>query len=347
MEEEANLVRLADVGEFALIARLTKELASRSDIALGVGDDAAALDLGAGQLLLATCDCQVEGRHFLTRVATPHEIGHKALAVNLSDIAAMGGEPLWILVSLIAPPELDVAVVDGIYEGMRALSERYNVAIVGGNVSSTNGPLIVDITALGRVARERMITRAGAKPGDLLLVTGSLGAGLAALRAFTTTAGIKPSPQALARVRARMTTPEPRVREGLALGATGAVTAMLDISDGLAGDLGHICDRSHVGALVDIAALPVDDATRSIALALGEDSDDLALYGGDDYELLFTTRPEDVGEMTELLRDLGTAVTVIGEITPFEDGLRVRQQDGSIHPLPPRGWDHLASRDAK
>jgi thiamine-monophosphate kinase len=338
-------VRLEDIGEFALIARLTKGLDSRPDVALGVGDDAAALDLGADQLLLATCDTQVAGRHFLTDVASPYEIGYKALAVNLSDIAAMGGEPLWALVSLIAPPELEAPVIDGLYEGLRALAARYNVAIVGGNVSSTSGPLTIDITALGRVARDRMLTRAGARPGDALLVTGSLGAGRVGLRAFTSS-GAQPPPEALARVRARMVTPEPRVREGMALAATGAVTAMLDISDGLAGDLGHICERSHVGALVDAAALPVDDATRAVALALGEDAGALALAGGDDYELLFTTLPKDVARVTEAALVAGSSVTVIGAITSPEEGLRVRSVDGAIRPLAARGWDHLARGDA-
>jgi thiamine-monophosphate kinase len=340
-EEEASHVRLAEIGEFALIARLTKGLESRPDVVLGVGDDAAALDLGADQLLLATCDTQVEGRHFLMRVATAREIGHKALAVNLSDIAAMGGEPLWALVSMIAPPDLDVSVVDGIYEGMRALAARYRVAIVGGNVSSTSGPLTLDITLLGRVPQDRILTRAGARPGDRLLVTGSLGAGRVGLRAVTSS-GIEPPPDTLARVRAHMVTPEPRVREGMALAATGGVTAMLDISDGLAGDLGHICERSNVGALVDAAALPVDEATRAVALALGDDPVALALSGGDDYELLFTARPEDVQRVTEAAGAMGTPVTVIGEITAAEAGLRVRQLDGSIHALTPRGWDHLA-----
>ena len=335
-------MRLANIGEFALIARLTKGLESRPDVALGVGDDAAALDLGADQLLLATCDTQVAGRHFLTRVASPYEIGHKALAVNLSDIAAMGGEPLWALVSLVAPPDLDVSVVDGLYEGLQALAARYNVAIVGGNVSSTTGPLTIDITALGRVARDRMLTRAGARPGDALLVTGSLGAGRVALRAFTSSSGAQPPTDALAWLRARMVTPEPRVREGMALAATGAVTAMLDISDGLAGDLGHICERSHVGALVDAAALPVDNATRGVALALGEDAGALALAGGDDYELLFTARPEDVARVRAAALAAGSPATVIGAITPPEEGLRVRAPDGAIRPLAARGWDHLA-----
>ncbi len=340
VEDKARRMRLADVGEFSLIARLTADLQSRPDVALGVGDDAAALDLGADHLLLATCDSQVEGRHFLSHVAMPREIGYKALAVNLSDIAAMGGEPLWALVSLIAAPELDVSVIDGIYEGMRELAARYQVAIVGGNVSSTSGPLTLDITVLGRVTRERMVTRAGARPGDRLLVTGSLGAGRVGLLAFTTP-DVEPPANALAQVRARMVTPEPRVREGLALSATRSVTAMLDISDGLAGDLNHICERSHVGALVNAAALPVDDATSAVARALGEDPVALALSGGDDYELLFTARPEDVTRVMEAVRMIGTPVTDIGEITTFEEGLRARRLDGVIQSLEPRGWDHL------
>lgn len=338
-------MRLADVGEFALIARLTAGLSSRPDVALGAGDDAAALDLGADQLLLATCDAQVEGRHFLPNIATPYEIGYKALAVNLSDIAAMGGEPLWALVSLIASPEMDVATVEGVYDGLRALADRYHVAIVGGNISSTTGPLTIDITALGRAARGRMITRAGARPGDHLLVTGSLGAGLAGLRAFTAASPLDVPPEALARVRSRMVMPEPRIREGLALAESHVVTAMMDLSDGLAGDLAHICERSHVGALVSADALPVDGATRAVANALGVDVTTLALFGGDDYELLFTTPPADTARALAALATAGASATIIGEITPSETGMRVRDSDGVTSPLAARGWDHL-SRDA-
>ena len=339
-------MRLEDLGEFPLIARLTAGLESRADVALGPGDDAAALDLGADRLLLATCDAQVEGIHFLPSVASPEEIGHKALAVNLSDIAAMGGEPLWALVSLIAPPTLDVTALDGMYAGMRALARRYHVTLVGGNVASTPGPLTLDITLLGRVARERMLTRAGALPGDRLLVTGRLGAAVAALLAFTAAPERAELPaDALSEARRAMVTPEPRVRGGMALAATGQVGAMLDISDGLSGDLGHICERSGVGALVELAALPVDAATRALAHALGREPLRLALSGGDDYELLFTVRPDGVAATLEALRTIGTAVTVIGEITSPEQGLRVREPNGDVRPLDAHGWDHLRPRD--
>ncbi|HEX8997397.1 MAG TPA: thiamine-phosphate kinase [Ktedonobacterales bacterium] len=338
-------MRLEYLGEFPLIARLTAGLETRTDVALGVGDDAAALDLGADQLLLATCDAQVEGTHFLPSVATPEEIGYKALAVNLSDIAAMGGEPLWALVSLIAPPALDVAVVDGVYTGLRALARRFNVALVGGNVASTPGPLILDITALGRVPRERMLTRAGARPGDQLLVTGRLGAAVAALLAYTAAPeGADLPAEALSEARHAMVTPEPRVREGMALAASGQVTAMLDVSDGLSGDLSHICERSGVGAIVDLAALPVDASTRALAQALGRDPQRLALSSGDDYELLFAVRPEGVAVALDAVRAVGGVATVIGEITPAEQGLRVREPDGALAPLEARGWDHLRQR---
>lgn len=341
-------MRLKDLGEFPLIARLTAGLESRADVVLGVGDDAAALDLGldlgAGQLLLATCDAQVEGIHFLPSVATPEEIGHGALAVNLSDIAAMGGEPLWALVSLLAPPDLDVAVLDGVYTGMRALARQFNVALVGGNVSSTPGPFTLDITALGRVARERMLTRAGARPGDRLLVTGRLGAAVTALLAYTTAdhaALPAEAAAALGEARRAMVTPQPRVREGQALAATGQVTAMLDISDGLAGDLGHLCQRSGVGAVVELAALPVDVATRTLAQALGRDPLRIALTSGGDYELLFTARPDGVAQALEAVRAVGGVATVIGEITDAASGLRVREQSGKQLALKAQGWDHL------
>src|SRR5258706_8963231 len=167
-------VQVSDLGEFGLIERLAAHLPSRPDVILSTGDDAALVDLGAAALLVATVDALVDGRHFLRAVATPEEIGHKALAVNLSDIAAMGAEPLWALVSLLVPPATDVALLDGIYAGMTALAESFAVAIVGGNVASTSGPLTLDVTLLGRVQRHQAILRSGARQGDVLCVTGSL-----------------------------------------------------------------------------------------------------------------------------------------------------------------------------
>jgi thiamine-monophosphate kinase len=336
-------VRTSELGEFGLIRRLTEGLESRPDVLLAAGDDAALLDIGTDGLLVATVDAQVEGRHFLRSVATPQEIGYKALAVNLSDIASMGAEPLWALVSLVTPPTLDVSVLDGIYAGMRALARRYGVAIVGGNVAATEGPLTLDVTVLGRVGRGRALVRSGGKPGDSVLITGALGAAAAGVLVATQPA---PADSPLARemvdvVRASMVTPTPRVEAGRALAATGVVTAMLDASDGLAADVGHLCAASGVGVTLKAEAIPVSAAAEAVARAYGREPLALALTGGEDYELLFTVRPDGIQEALAAVAAQGTKAHVIGQLTDVGHGMRLQQADGSLHPLEPRGWDHL------
>lgn len=331
--------------EFSLIARLTHNLETRLDVVLGVGDDAALLDVGPDKLLVATCDAQVEGRHFLSSVATAREIGHKTLAVNASDIAAMGAEPLWALVSLLLPPGVAADRLDGMYEGMRALGRRIGVSIVGGNVSGTDGPLTLDMTLLGRVERGRAYTRSGGRPGDRLVVTGTLGAAAAGLLAFVTTREATPhaqvAPDLLERARVALAAPLPRVAEGRALGATGSVGAMLDVSDGLTADLAHLCAASGVGAIVEAEALPVDVAARAIATAYGRDPLDLALYGGEAYELLFSVPPARLDAALDAVRSVGGGASVIGTLTEAHEGMRLRLADGTSRPLAPSGWDHL------
>ena len=336
---------LSALGEFALIARLTRDLETRPDVVLSAGDDAALLDPGASSdtLLVATCDAQVEGRHFLRDIATPEEIGHKALAVNLSDIAAMGAEPLWALVSLMLPPELDVDVLDGVYAGMRALARRYDVAIVGGNVAATAGPLTLDVTLLGRVARNYALTRGGGRPGDALLVTGALGAAAAGLLAFVppAMASARVSPDILALVRRALVAPEPRVAEGRALAAVDVVTALLDVSDGLVADLGHLCDASGVGAVVKADLVPIAPETVAVCSASGRDALELALAGGEDYELLCAVRPEGIERALDAVRAVGGVASPIGYLTDATRGISLQKRDGTTLPLPRAGWDHL------
>jgi thiamine-monophosphate kinase len=342
-------VRISELGEFELIRRLTEGLESRPDVLLAAGDDAALLDTGAGDLLVATVDAQVEGRHFLRSVATPQEIGHKALAVNLSDIASMGAEPLWALVSLVTPPTLDESVLDGIYAGMRALARRYGVAIVGGNVAATDGPLTLDLTVLGRVGRGRALVRSGGKPGDIVLITGALGAAAAGVLVATQPA---PVGSQLARetanvVHASMVTPTPRVEAGRALAATGVVTAMLDVSDGLAADVGHLCAASGVGVTLEAEAIPVSAAAEAVARAYGREPLALALTGGEDYELLFSVRPDGIQEALAAVTAQGTEVHVIGQLTDAGHGMRLQKADGSLQPLERRGWDHLRAETSE
>lgn len=337
--------RVGAIGEFGLIARLTRELETRPDVVLGVGDDAALLDVGPDMLLVATCDAQVEGRHFRSSIATPQEIGHKTLAVNASDIAAMGAEPLWALMSLLLPAHVSLATLDGVYEGIRSLGRRLGIAIVGGNVSSTDGPLTLDMTLLGRVARGKACTRSGGHPGDKLVVTGTLGGAAAGLLAFTAArdaaSHMRVGDDVLERARVALVAPVPRVAEGRALGALGVVSAMVDVSDGLAADLGHVCTASSVGAIVEAEALPIDAAASTIATAYGRDPIDLALGGGEEYELLFSVPPAALDAALHAVRSTGSSASVIGELTEAREGMRLRLADGRVQPLEPRGWDHL------
>jgi thiamine-monophosphate kinase len=337
------VVALEDLGEFGLIARLTAGLGRSPRVRVGVGDDAAVLECEGGTQMVVTCDALVEGSHFIRRWAPADQIGRRALAVNLSDVAAMGGVPVVALLSLVLPRDTEVEWLDGLYAGLRGEAEAFGVAIVGGNVATTSGPLIIDVTLLGQVAAGRALLRSGARPGDRLCVTGTVGAAAAGLLTMARSRGAPPSDaaRAVARVRAALLAPRPRVAEGRALAAGGAVTAAIDVSDGLAGDLGHLCEQSGVGVIVETAALPILEETRLVARHYGSDPVDLALYGGEDYELLFTVRPEAVDETLAAVRGAGGTATVIGTMTEATDGLRLRSSDGMVGPLEPRGWDHL------
>lgn len=338
-------MQLDGLGEFEVIARLTKDIPPRPDVLIGIGDDAAVLDFGAlgpDMALVATCDSQVAGRHFLLDEATPEAIGHKALAVNLSDIAAMGARPLWALVSLLAPPSLAVDTLHGAYAGLRALADTFGVAIVGGNVAATDGPLTIDVTLLGACPRGGALTRTGGRPGDLVMVTGTLGAAAAGLLvADGATSFGTLSASMLHSARQAQTRPQPRVAEGSALARTGVVTAMLDVSDGLAADLGHLCEASEVGAQLDSAAVPVDGAAVAIGAAVGRDPLALALTGGEDYELLFTVRPGAAERALAAVAQVRGVATVIGRLTEQSAGMTIQYPDGRSVALEPQGWDHL------
>lgn len=330
------------LSEFDLIARLTANLPRRADVTVGVGDDAAVLRWTPSTDFILTCDAQVEGRHFVREYATPEQIGRRAMAVNLSDIAAMGGEPLAALVSLILPADTAVDWLDGLYAGLRGEAQRFGVSIVGGNVASASGPLIVDITLVGRTPAGGAILRSGGHPGDRLCVTGHLGAAAAGLMTFRGPAR-QPTVSAtdIDQVREAYVTPRPRIEVGMLLAASGAVTAMVDVSDGLAADLGHLCAESRVGARIEASSLPIDAATRSVAQAYELDPLSLALYEGDDYELLFSVHPDQLTNVLAMLRAAGETATPIGWLLDESEKLELLTSGDSHVPLAPRGWDHL------
>ncbi len=334
-------MRIAEIGEFGLIDRVARSLPTLGEgVVVGIGDDAAVLRISEDRYLLTTCDIQVEGVHFLKDKIAPWQLGRKAVAINLSDVASMGGKPRYLTVSLSLPKETAVAYVDGLYEGIRQECEACGVDVVGGNMAHSPH-IIVDTFLVGEVEAERLLLRSGTGVGDRVLVTGSLGdsgAGLALLL----------NPEATCeevhrqRVLDAHLTPKARLEEGRAIALSGLATAMIDVSDGTVSDIGHICEMSHVGAQLWAANLPVSEATQAVARATGKDALELALGGGEDYELLFTAPAKQVDELAHLVqRETGTPVTVIGEIVPATEGITLVHADGTRTSLRGGGWDHF------
>ena len=312
-------------------------------VRVGIGDDCAVLEPASGSLLLATTDLLIEDVHFRRRWAAPTDIGWKALAVNVSDIAAMGGRPRWGLIALACPDAVTVEEAEGFYAGVQALATEHDVVIVGGDTCASPGGWIVNVTLLGEAVRAPLL-RSTARAGDVIAVTGSLGrsaAGLALLEANPAPAGVPGD--ARADVTAAHLRPRPRTREGLWLGEAGGVTAMIDLSDGLATDLGHLCEESAVGARVDLARIPVDGSVREVARALGRDAVRWATGGGEDYELLLTCAPDALDRLAGgLARATGTALTAVGEMMPAADGIRYLDACGEAVSVGP-GFEHFVT----
>lgn len=324
-------MKLSDLGEFGLIARLRELVGDAPEGEVWVGDDAAVLRAPAGTILF-TADLLVEGVHFDLSLTGPEDLGYKAIAVNISDVAAMGGTPRRALVSLGIRGGIELEWVEALYTGMRQCSDAFDMAVAGGDLSRSDC-LVVSVALIGNPAGRRVIERRGATPGDVIAVTGILGAAAAGYRLLR--AGVRDRPD-LERAHLR---PIPRVAEVEAL-RRHLPTAMIDVSDGLAADLGHICEESGVGAVVDAARIPVADVS---GLGLDREPLELALYGGEDYELCFTIPPGRFEAAAGVVREkTGTPVTAIGEIVAGDKGM-VLVQDGEERKLEAKGWDHLGS----
>ena len=310
------------MGEFDLIARYFTRPVRRSP--LGVGDDCALLQPRPGMQLAVSTDLLLEGRHFLSTVE-PRRLGHKALAVNLSDLAACGAQPLAFTLAL-ALPRIDEAWLSAFSEGLFALADRHQCELVGGD--TTRGPLAINITVFGEVPAGQALLRTGAQAGDDVWVSGTLGDARLALEAFRGTLSLPQDVFEAARLRLEQ--PEPRV--ALGLGLRGIASAAIDLSDGLLGDLGHILAGSRVGAALDAAQVPRSATPRPLGLVLN---------AGDDYELAFTAAPARRAEVEAAARAAGTPVTRIGRIeaTP---GLRVLDAQGHPLSVPAASFDHFA-----
>ena len=338
-------MRVSDLGEFGLIGRIAGLLPSPPpDVVVGIGDDVAVLRTSGPDYLLATCDSQVENVHFVRENTTAYQLGRRVVAINVSDIAAMGGTPTWALVSLVLPRDLRVGFVDELYLGMREAMQEAGAAIVGGNISKIQGDMVIDLFLLGRISPDKIVLRSGAMEGDMIMVTNTLGdsrAGLELLRHPL----LKVSKASHDHVQMKHLTPQPRLQEGQILAGSGYVHAMADISDGLVSDLGHICRASHVGGEIWVDHLPIGPESREVAHAAGLDASQWALGGGEDYELLFTVAPEFASNVQLAIEnETGTKVHVVGQIVDELQGIRLSLSNGEKIPCPPGplGWDHFA-----
>lgn len=319
-------------GEFDLIRRWFAQLgAARDDVLLGVGDDAAVLHVPDGHDLVVTVDTMVAGVHFPVDTA-PEDIGHKLLAVNLSDLAAMGAQPAWVTLALTLP-EVDATWLDAFALGLGSLAQRHGVALIGGD--TTRGPLTLSIQAHGFTPHDQAITRAGAKPGDLIYLTGKVGdAGLALLALQEQLRLPRPDRDA---VLPRLNRPTPRISAGLAL--RGIATAAIDVSDGVAADLGHILERSGVGATLYAERLPISATLRKWLDAAGGWT--MPLTAGDDYELLVTVPDARQAEAEAAMAAIDCGFTWVGLIEACP-GLRCQLDDGTELTVA-GGYQHFGS----
>ena len=336
-------MKVSELGEFGLIDVLNEIVASEEktgeawdNLIIGIGDDTAAWRSSAG-VQLSTIDAMVQDIHFKLGMTSWEELGWKSLAINLSDIAAMGGSPRYALVSLGLPGETDVRDIIFFYQGMLDLARRHEVAIIGGNISRS--PLVtINIAVHGDARRpEELLTRSGARPGDKIAVTGYLGASSAGLEMLTKELSF--DPQTMIILRQAFLQPVPRVKEGLVL-AEGGVRAGIDISDGFVSDLGHVCKASRLGARVRMDILPVAPAVKA---NFGDRAIELALSGGEDYELLFTA-PMPVMDVVK--STIGCPVTIVGEMVLDQDtGVTLLDKNGKIYIPQKIGWDHFSGEE--
>jgi thiamine-monophosphate kinase len=332
-------VTVSEVGERALIARIQAHVAMPSWVVCGPGDDAAVIKPERGTLEVVTTDAVVDGVHVDQRFVPFVAIGHRALAVNLSDLAAMGARPRAALLSLALPPGLSLDSFDHLLEGFLALAAEHHVALIGGNITSTPGPLMVDVTAIGAVRPRRVLTRDGARPGDDVYVTGCLGSAAVGLQQLRRTIDGDQTTPIDDSATERYLRPTPRVRAGTLLAGNRAASSCMDLSDGLADGVRQIADASGVGITIDADALPIGASVRRWQESVGGDLIEPALCGGDDYELIFTVRPSHRGRLRAVKGHLGDLpITRIGVVTKARHTLL---KDGRGTRELPAGYEHL------
>jgi thiamine-monophosphate kinase len=352
-EEQHNATAVArspSLDEFSFIKSLRErvkltEPPQHSQLSLGIGDDAAVLRGALDKETVITTDLLVEDVDFRRSTTPAFLLGHKSLAVSMSDVAAMGARPRWGLISIGVPEEVwRTDFLQQFYEGLLELAQRYDVQLIGGDTSRTADKIVINSTVLGECAVDNAVKRSGAQPGDQIFVTGSLGASAAGLRLIERGAHLagqnfnESETHRLDHLLLRHLRPEPRIGWGMVLGQESLASSMIDLSDGLSSDLNHLCAESSVGALVESSLLPIDVHVVELCGRRALDPLQLALHGGEDFELLFTVKPADVPKLPR--RVDGVEVTRVGEIVDSGKGVKI-SEGAHVWELKPEGWKHF------
>ncbi len=335
-------MKFSEIGEFGFIESIKKEcITSLKGVIKGIGDDCAVFGPYSGRVLLFTTDMLVEDIHFLKDKITSYQLGWKAIAINLSDIAAMGGRPLFILISLAIPVEMNVEIIQDLYKGMKDICEHCKVDILGGDTVASPDKLIINISLIGDAKENEVLYRSGARPGDKIYLTGNVGDSSAGLKILKNE--ISP-PNSISSYFIKIhNEPKPLLETGRIISNSRLASAMIDLSDGLLSDLGHICKESGVGALLLKSELPISSELKFLASYADFNPLDLALSGGEDYLLLLTVPEEKSQDIEMLFKEKRTSpLYLIGEIKE-EKGIRIVNDDGSVEEIGPKGFNHFIS----
>jgi thiamine-monophosphate kinase len=336
---------VADIGEFGLIERVQQRLTAgtSTDLLTGIGDDAAVYRVADGKVHIVTTDALIEGVHFDRTFVPMRHLGFKALAVNVSDIVAMNGTPRFATIALGLPHNISVEMAEAFYDGLDEAATLYGVTIIGGDMTASQR-LVISVTVIGEAPEERVVRRSGARPGDLICVSGDLGSSFAGLKVLLDQKkrmeregdAFKPALDDFPYVIRRHLRPAARLDLVRGWEQAGVrPNALIDISDGLASELHHLCKQSGTGALVHAATIPIDLETRHVADQVGEDVDTFALFGGEDYELLFALSEDDLERLPS------DSFTVIGHFTPPDEGIQLKTPEGGTIPLDAQGYAHF------
>ena len=333
------MTNLKDIGEFGFIARFASQFdgfIKKGE--LGIGDDCAVIPINEEESYVVCTDLLTEGIHFLKDKITPQELGHKVLAVNLSDIAAMGAEPKYSFLSIGIPENSSVSYMDAFIEGFYALSEKYGIPLMGGDTTKTVDKLMINVMVIGQCKNSELRLRSMAQEGDLICVTGSLGDSAGGLQVLLNELDQSSDTDFLIK---KHHLPNPRIEEGCFLSKQASVGAMIDISDGIPSDLLHILKASNKAAKVDIDALPISNQLQKVAQKYQWNAIDLATSGGEDYELLFTVRADDIERLKkEYLANFSEEITIIGAVKSGEPNI-AWYKDGEKIKLNKSGFNHF------